>query len=296
MTANKQTTTYSGSVYLGVVGSDAEYGEARDSIEAIARRPGDSALVYVRATKGYEARQFHINQFIDSHHEFLFLMDSDMAFKPDALERLRRHGLPYVSGFYMRRNYASLGPVWYRPYTGVFPLEPWVGEVPQGKLHKIGASGWGCLLVHRAVILGVRELLKGEWEVLEDDMDIYPYDLENIMGAINGLQKLIEEGVTHRVPIQAYINILREEIRPFRCDRENVGSDIRFPVFASMAGFQLMGDPDTVAGHVVNYPLCLSDYNAVPRERVYEVGKAQRREVNRQRKLLKAQKERVMNA
>jgi len=293
MTAQQQ---YTGSVYVGAVGSEIEYGPAHDSIEAVARRFGDSTITYVRATKGYEARQHLINKFLETHHDFIFLMDSDMTFPRDALERLRAHGRPYVSGFYMRRNAEALGPVWYRPYTGKFPLEPWVGEVPQGQLHKIGASGWGCILVHRAVILGVRALLKGEWEVLEDDLDVYPYDLERIMYAINGLQELIDGEITNPIPRQAYLDVLKDEIRPFRCDREIVGSDIRFPVFAKLAGFQLYGDPAVAPGHVVNYPLKLADYNAVPRERVAQVKKAQRREILKQRKRLQAQKSKVMNA
>jgi len=63
-----------------------------------------------------------------------------------------------------------------------------------------------------------------------------------------------------------------------------------------MAGVQLYGDPAFSCGHVVNYPLKLADYNAVPRERVAQVKKAQRREIIKQRKRLKAQKDEVMNA
>lgn len=294
--AAKQLNNYTGSVYIGIVGPDGEYGECRDSIEKMQRRASDSPLQYVRATKGYEARQYHVNRFLDSKHDFLFLLDSDMVFPLDALERLRAHGLPYVSGFYMRRNAQNLAPVWYRPFTGSFPLEPWVGAVPQGKLHKIGASGWGCLLAHRDVILGVRGLLKGEQEVLEDDMDIWPYDLQRIYRALNGLQKLLDEGITHNIPRQAYLDVLKEEIRPLRADRENIGSDIRFPFFALQAGFQLYGDPDVVCGHMVNYPLTLADYNAVPTERVEQVQKGQRRATLNARKRLQAQKEAVLNA
>ena len=181
---------YTGSAYIGIVGSDGEFGPCRDSIESIARRPGDSPLHFMRATKGYEARQRHINNFIEGKHDFILLLDQDQTFPPDTLERLRGHKLPYVSGFYMRRNLRTIAPVWYRPSRGKWPMEPWVGTVKGGQLHPLGASGWGCILVHRDVIMGVRELLKGEWEVLEDDMDIYPYDLKRLLDAINGLDEL----------------------------------------------------------------------------------------------------------
>lgn len=295
MTAPK--TKYTGSVYLGIVGPDAEYGICRDSIEAIYRRPADSALHYTRATKGYEARQSHINNFIESHHDFMFLMDSDMTFPEDALELLRRHGLPYISGFYMRRNFDILAPVWYRPFKQqTFPVEPWIGVPARGKLHKLGASGWGCMLVHRAVVLGVRALLKGEWEVLEDDMDIWPYDLERIYHAINGLQELVDSNISHNVPRQAFLDILKDEIKPLRADRDRVGSDIRFPFFALHAGFQLWGDPDVQCGHVVNYPLSYGEYDAVPKERVEEGAKRQRRLTNQTRKKINAQRKAVLDA
>ena len=297
MAAKKQKNNYTGSAYIGIVGPDAEYGICRDSIEAIARRSGDSALHYTRATKGYEARQWHINNFLDSHHDFIFMMDSDMVFPHDCLERLRSHGLPYISGFYMRRNFDTLAPVWYRPFKNdSFPVEPWIGLIEQGKLHKIGASGWGCILLHRAVILGVRELLKGEWEVLEDDMDVWPYDLGRIVGAINWMQHHIDREIMSPIAFQAYIDILREEIRPLRCDRDRVGSDIRFPFFALQAGFQLYGDPAVSCGHIVNYPLSIAEYNVVPPERLKEGARNQRKVTVEQRKKIAAQREAVINA
>ena len=292
----KQPHKYTGSVYIGIVGPDGEYGPCRDSIERLARRGYDSPLQYIRATKGYEARQWHINKFIESHYDFIFLMDVDMIFPQNALERLRSHEMPYLSGFYMRRNLDAMGPVWYRPFTGKFPLEPWVGEIEEGQLHRIGASGWGCILAHRSVILGVRELLKGEWEVLEDDMDVWAYDLERIMGGVNGLQRLIDDNNDNKIARQAFLNEIKEEFRPLRCDREQIGSDIRFPFYALQAGFQLYGDPGVLCGHMTNMELGLAHYNAIPKERVAQVKKEQRREVNRQRKLLTEQKESVLNA
>jgi hypothetical protein len=68
-------------------------------------------------------------------------------------------------------------PIWFKPYVGKFPYEIWIGHPERNKLHKIGASGWGCVLVHREEILAVRALMKGEAEIAEDDMDLWPYDL-----------------------------------------------------------------------------------------------------------------------
>ena len=107
----------------------------------------------------------------------------------------------------------------------------------------------------------VRKILKGEYEVLEDDMDIWPYDLIQIMRAVNGLEKLAGTHVKIDAPlVKAYVEILREEIKPLRCDRGVVGSDIRFPFFALQAGFQLMGDPQVKPGHNINFPLDVQMY------------------------------------
>ena len=269
---------YTGSVYIAVVGTDIEYAECRDSIDAIIKRHGDSRWHRTRATKGYEARQLHINNFIKSHHDFIFLMDGDMTFPNDALERLRSHKMPYVSGFYMRRSFKNMGPIWFHPFEK-FPMLPWLEPIPEDGLVEIGASGWGCILIHRDVIMAVRSLLKGEHEVLEDDLDVWPYDLKRIMGAINGLQELIDTGVSRKAARQAYVDILKEEIRPLRCDRAQVGSDIRFPFYALQAGYQLYGDPAVQCGHMSNYPISQVDYNAFSEDEL-RTAEAQMRESN----------------
>lgn len=292
MASKPPTTKYQGSVYIGIVGPDGEYGSCRDSIEGIARRPEDSPLMFLRATKGYEARQTHINNFLEMHHDFILMLDQDQVFPPDTLERLRAHGLPYVSGFYMRRNYEALGPVWYRPFTGRWPMMPWVGPVERGKLHELGASGWGCILMHRNVVLGVRALLRGEWEVLEDDMDVWPYNLVRIMDAIRGLEAIADK--PHPVAVKAFVDVLKEEIRPLRCDRDIVGSDIRFPFFAKQAGFTLYGDPDVSCGHMVDYPLSINDYNAFTAEQLQNLNKRQTKFVNQLRRQIDRQKAEVL--
>lgn len=253
---------YTGTAYVTTVGSSFEIAECRDSIQNIALRQGDTGPHFVRATKGYDARQKHINNWIESGQDFILMLDSDMYFEQDTLERLRSHKLPYVSGLYMRRNWKELAPVWYRPFEGDWPMEPWVGEIAEDQLHEIGASGWGCVLMHRDVLLDTEEFLKNEQAVIEDDMDVWPYDLKEIMRAINGLEWLV--GHNDRIDtmyVRACLDILQEEIRPLRADNGVVGSDIRFPFFALQAGYQLMGDPNVKPGHNVNFPLDGKMYN-----------------------------------
>src|SRR5512146_1582672 len=119
----KPLKEYTGTVYVGVVGSENENGEARDSIMQIKVRPGDTLPVFARGTKGYEQRQKHFNNCIDNGFDFLLLLDHDQRFPPDCLERLREHKLPYVSGLYMRRQYQPIAPIWFKPWAGQFPYE-----------------------------------------------------------------------------------------------------------------------------------------------------------------------------
>lgn len=250
--------TMSESVYIAITGGDIEYPEARDSIQLIQRREGDSHLNFIRATKGYEARQAHLNNFLSTTHDYILFLDADHVFPRDALERLRSRGKRFVSGFYVRRRYDIIVPVWYEPYTGELPLKIWSGAVEDGVLYEIGASGWGCVLVHRDVIEGVREVCRGEWEILEDDIDILPYDVQRVMDTMRKLREAVL--VRNLDAAQEQLGILGNEIYPFSKSRTPTGSDIRFAVFARMAGYQLYGDAGVNARHIVHYPLGLADY------------------------------------
>ena len=246
---------YTGTAYIGVVGNSTVNIEAYASIYHIHTWAGDSGPKYLSATKGFESRQAHINNFLATNHDFLLLLDGDQTFPPDTLDRLRSHKLPYVSGLYMFRSHIPR-PIWFKwQEKNEFPMMPYY-EIPQDdSLVKLGASGWGCILVHREVILAVRELLKGEKEVIEDDMDIWPYDLPRILKAI----KMIElEGASAKVRDVA-VATLKEEIRPLRVAKDNIGSDLRFPFFAREAGYTLWGDPQVRCGHIIQYAITPQD-------------------------------------
>lgn len=251
---------YEGSVYITAVGSEMEYGPCHDSIEQIQRRDGDSGPHFNRATKGYEARQTHINNWYhNTEHPFILMLDADMLFPPDALERLRAHKLPFVSGFYMRRTIRPVYPVWFeRGQPGVMPMKPLMAVPEKDKLYPIGASGWGCILMHRDVITETRKLLKGEPDIIEDDMDVYPYDLRRALDAISALDNGIGDMTMSEARKQ--VDILKEEIRPLRGVKDTVGSDIRFPFFAQLAGFPLFGDTGVQCQHVTTYPVGLDDW------------------------------------
>ncbi|MBN1286154.1 MAG: hypothetical protein JXB47_12220 [Anaerolineae bacterium] len=228
-----------GSVYIGAVGAEMQPVAAVASVIGMRRRPGDGGPVILTPTKGYEGRQKLIEMFLASDHDFILLLDLDMQHPPDLLERLRAHGLPMVSGLYVKRAYAPVQHIWFEDDPGFnWPMQPVTAAPPPGALVRLGATGWGAVLIHRCVFEGVAPLLKGEPFVIEDDMDVWPYDLAAVLcGA--------------------------ESLRPLRADKSGVvGSDIRFGFFVRQAGFPIWGDPDARSGHYINYPLTPDDFTA----------------------------------
>lgn len=233
--------------YIGVTGGDTDYGPCRDSIQQIERGPAD-ALWFGRGTKGYEVRQRHVNKFLASEHDWLLMLDADMVYAPDTLTRLLAHDRPYLSGYYLQRRYHPMLPVWFKPGSE-WPLEPFLDDPEPGRLHELGASGWGCVLIHREVIEATRaRVLRGQWDIIEDEMALWPYDLAIVMAALRA----------------GDLDALRRELRPLRgqFDRQPIGSDIRYPFYARAAGHPLYGDPDVRPGHVVAYPVGGVDYSA----------------------------------
>ncbi len=256
---------YEGSTYIGVVGPETDYGVSWRSIVGLAKRTGDSDPNFYSGTKGYELRQLHVDKFMASHHAFLLMLDHDMVFASDTLERLRSHKKPYVSGLYMRRMFNPIAPIWFENNPrGLWPAEPMTRDPERGRLHPLGGSGWGCLLLHREVIEATRVILKGEPEIIEDAMSVWPYDLGVVLDAVRGLRALVEEKPTRSTllpALEAHTATLEAEIRPLRGEkRDPIGSDIRFPFYARAAGFLLLGDPDVRPAHMVNYQLTPNDF------------------------------------
>jgi len=280
----KQPKQYTGPCYIGVVGSENENGECRDSIEAIVRMKKDTPPQYIRATKGYEARQMHLNNWYEGTKlPLMLLLDHDMKFPRHTLARLRAHKLPYVSGLYMRRRYNPIAPVWFEQgEPGMMPMIPFTVIPQENTLYKIGASGWGCILIHRDVITATRKILKGEPDIIEDSMEIWPYDLKKIMKAMQTLGQY-GNGSIQYLEMKKALQVLAQEIRPLRGVKDSVGSDIRFPFFARLAGFDLIGDSGVLCEHMLNYPLNPNDYNQQPAAIVRDITIAVRNDTARER-------------
>jgi hypothetical protein len=234
----KEPSTYlDGTVYIGVATSDMQTVEAVSSIHRIYRRPGDGNPVFRIATKGAEAREWHIKQFLQSEHDFILFLDGDMLFPFDCLERLRSHGLPCVSGLYFRRTHQPMViPIWFEDDPDFrWPMMPFRQTPQPGQMYRLGGTGFGIWLIHRSVFERLEPMLKGEAFVWQDDMDVWPYDLEAVMAG-------------------------QEKLRILRGVKDQVGADLRLSFFIRAAGFTLWGDPNVSCGHYLNYPLDIGDW------------------------------------
>ena len=291
MTKEKE---YTGSCYIAVVGSENEPGECRDSIDAIIKRKKDVGPFFNRGTKGYESRQTHLNNWYNgTKHPFMLLLDHDMIFPEITLERLRAHKKPFVSGFYMRRIIRPVLPVWYEQgKPGVMPLKPMTAALEKDKTYPLGASGWGCMLIHRDVVTATRKLLKGEPEIIEDDMDLYPYDLKKLLKARQYILDTAKGKQLDEKRTKFVLETFANEIRPLRGVKDSVGSDLRFPFFAQLAGFPLIGDTGVLCYHVANYPVGIDDWLNQPlwntRDLSLYINDEDRKEHTRIRKAVKA--------
>lgn len=245
--ATMTNVQYTGRVYTAAVGADTANITAINSIINMVRRDGDSFPALMAGTKGFEVRQSAVNRFLSSDYDFMLFLDSDMVFAPDTLELLRSHCLPYVTGAYLRRQVPP-APVWFDyDEADQWPRKP-ATTVPD-KLTRVSASGWGCVLVHRAVFDAVRPLLKGQPEILEDCMAWWPFDHLTVALALQS----------------GDLDTLRQELKPLRLAYDHIGSDIRFPFFARAAGFDLWLDPAVRPAHILDYPLRVDDFEETPR-------------------------------
>jgi len=236
--ALQKATNLTGTAAICVAGAETELGRSYRSIMGIRRRPGDAEPTFGEFTKGVEAREYFARKLLEGEHAFILYLDGDMEFPPDALERLRGHGLPCVSGLYYRRGWqrgAYIKPIWYEDDPEFsWPMMPF-RELPQtGHLYRLGATGFGCWLIHRSVFEAIEPMLKGEAFCLEDDMDVWPYDLAAVVDG-------------------------EEKLKPLRGVKSRVGADLRLSFFIRTAGFTIWGDPGVSCGHYIPYPLGIAD-------------------------------------
>ena len=107
-------------------------------------------------------RNYLVDEFLKTQCTHLLMLDTDMTFPPDALERLLSHNLPMVAATYcMRMQPRTLV---HRDLDDCSDL-PVMGEKPND-VYEIASTGMGCVLMHREVLQRTR-LCEGQRPLFE---------------------------------------------------------------------------------------------------------------------------------
>jgi hypothetical protein len=111
--------------------------------------PGPFQDAYPVAGRPFDhARNEICMRFLESGADHLFFLDSDVVLPEDAVHRLLRHNLPFVSAMYCRRSPPHSVPVMMRDGQ-------WVTEIPsdtENPLVEVQLVGAGAMLIRRDVI------------------------------------------------------------------------------------------------------------------------------------------------
>lgn len=137
-----------------------------------------------------------VGMFLDTEHEWLLTLDTDIQFPADLVERLLEQAdateRPVVAGLYFGSSEGQLWPLLYQfadapdQPSGVQTMR--LGEYPK-ELMQVVATGAGCMLIHRSVLEEMRDAAFDE---------AFPYYQET--GYING--KVTGEDVTFCLRVQ----------------------------------------------------------------------------------------------
>jgi hypothetical protein len=145
-------------IFVAGVSSELQYARGVNSFRSIQINKGDIAALHYGAT-GLTARKALCSEFL-SKKEFdaIALMDLDMDFPVDTIQKLREHDLDMVTGHYYRRQYSPMVSIIDLITDDTWPHVPLL-DVPKSGLHEIASTGMGCVIIKRHVIEAVAETL-----------------------------------------------------------------------------------------------------------------------------------------
>ena len=143
-------------VFLAGVSGSMQHIKSLDSIwNELVTREGDD-FGYKYGSVGWASRMELCDTFLAKpEFDALFMIDMDMKFPPDALEKLRFHDVDMVTGHYFKRMTDPMVSIIQIEKDGeLIPLR----DIPSEGLHPIVTTGMGCLLIKREVIEAVAKI------------------------------------------------------------------------------------------------------------------------------------------
>lgn len=102
-----------------------------------------------------QVRNLIASWIVNGEYDYLFAVDYDVAFPPDTLKRLLSHNKDIVSGVYIQRfTDRHVVELFERNSHGGYTHIPWERIKDKG-LVKIGACGFGCVLIKKQVMVDI---------------------------------------------------------------------------------------------------------------------------------------------
>lgn len=150
-------------VFVAVASSDTQYVKSHRSCHELNRRDGDDMFLPNEFGIGLTSR-IQMEQGFWDHPEYdaLLCLDADQAHPVDMLEKLRTSmeegDLDMVCAHCYRRTFAPVQSLCFELGDGTWPSLP-ILDPPTEGLHEISSTGFGCVLIHRRVLAGLREYL-----------------------------------------------------------------------------------------------------------------------------------------
>lgn len=145
-------------VFVGGVSSEYQYARGIMAFRALDMRDGDTQAAHYGAT-GLYARKALCSEFLrKKDFGALLMLDLDMDYPPDILERLRAHDKDIVAGHYYRRQLNPTMSLVETSPDGTWPYVPML-DPPKEGLHEIVCAGFGCVLIKREVVEAVAKTL-----------------------------------------------------------------------------------------------------------------------------------------
>jgi hypothetical protein len=181
---------------------------------------GEKRLSAAMAVEGLyieENRNNLVQQFFASGCEWLWMLDSDIAFNPNTLDRLLQAtdngARKIVTAAYWAQHESGNITTWLRMGSG--HLSPYL-SLPESGMMRLGACGMGCCLIHHDVFEAIRYMRR-------DNLDPWIWYGRDLI-ELNGVAK-------------------------------RAGEDVTFCIRAQRAGYSIWGLTDLVVDHYKSQPV-----------------------------------------
>lgn len=125
---------------------------------AALQRVGDTSVAFQIGSLIYTSRNELARRAVEDEADYVFWLDSDMVFEPDALQKLMKHieaGKDMVTGLYFRRV-PPFSPVLFRHLDINEERAIWSEfETIPDELFKVEGCGFGCVLMRTEIFMDV---------------------------------------------------------------------------------------------------------------------------------------------